>query len=81
MSTDKIAKVFKMDTAEVVKILERAARSTSKDGVDMGTMRLGHDNENILQEIEVQPLHSFNKFDMFQRCLGLRHLDQAVQKM
>jgi len=37
MSTDQIAKVFKMDSSEVVKILERAERSTSKDGVDVGT--------------------------------------------
>ena len=36
MSTDQIAEVFTMDAAEVVKILERAERSTSKDGVDMG---------------------------------------------
>ena len=45
MSTDQIAEVFTMDAAEVVKILDRAERSTSKDGVDMGTMRLGHDNK------------------------------------
>eukprot|EP00434_Breviolum_minutum_P041970 symbB.v1.2.037340.t1/scaffold5436.1/size50838/4 len=31
MPTDQIAKVFTMDAAEVVKILERAERSTSKD--------------------------------------------------
>jgi len=31
MPTDQIAKVFKMDAAEVVKILEQAERSTSKD--------------------------------------------------
>ena len=36
MSIDQIAEVFTMDSAEVVKILERAERSTSKDGVDMG---------------------------------------------
>ena len=48
MSTDQIAKVFKMNASEVVKILKQAERSTSKDGVDMGTMRLGHDNEKHL---------------------------------
>ena len=32
MPTDQIAKVFQMDASEVVKILERAERSTSKDG-------------------------------------------------
>lgn len=37
MPTDQIAKVFKMDASEVVKILEQAERSTSKDGVDVGT--------------------------------------------
>jgi len=36
LSTDQIAEVFTMDAAEVVKILERAERSTSKDRVDMG---------------------------------------------
>ena len=44
MSTDQIAKVFKMDAAEVVKILEQAERSTSKDGVDVGN---GRDDEMI----------------------------------
>ena len=34
MSTDQIAEVFTMDAAKVVKILERAERATSKDGVD-----------------------------------------------
>ena len=37
ISIDQIAEVFTMDAAEVVKILERAERSTSKDGVDIGT--------------------------------------------
>ena len=44
MPTDQIAKVFKMDASEVVKILEQAERSTSKDGVDVGN---GRDNEMI----------------------------------
>ena len=91
MSTDQIAEVFTMDSAEVVKILERAERSTSKDRVDMGnkmsfwpTMSLGHENQNILWEIEVLPScwpYTHAKFDMFPRCLGLRHLDQAIHEM
>ncbi len=44
MSTDQIANVFKMNASEVVKILEQAERSTSKDRVDVGN---GRDDEMI----------------------------------
>ena len=59
MPTDQIAKVFQMDASEVVKILERAERSSSKDGSWRGKRvdemiswetsdRLQHDSGEIL---------------------------------
>ena len=60
MPTDQIAKVFQMDASEVVKILERAERSTSKDGSRHGKrvdemMRLRLDSGKITDMIMTIP--------------------------